>query len=234
MKIERLNSFTLVAKTNFPVFSCFCMIAAIACAVVIFAVHQTELKNFGAIGLVFFALLTFFIARRSETVFDSRKKELTLSTGSLSMTKSDPVPFSEVRAVKVERSNIGEGTFGRIILVLDDYELPLSPAFHRITPRLEKDAKQLTRFIGCEDSPKTLAPVRPAKKTITKQFPKIATKEDLAAYNFKDIDPKIIELVRKKRNIEAIKLHRTQKGIGLKESKDLIDEIARRIKTGSM
>ncbi|RIH86497.1 50S ribosomal protein L7/L12 [Calidithermus terrae] len=46
------------------------------------------------------------------------------------------------------------------------------------------------------------------------------------------LDGEVIELIKRSQLIEAIKLYREQTGLGLKEAKDAVDAIARRLKRG--
>lgn len=46
------------------------------------------------------------------------------------------------------------------------------------------------------------------------------------------LDGEVIELVKRNQIIEAVKLYREQTGLGLKEAKDAVDEIARRLRQG--
>jgi ribosomal protein L7/L12 len=48
------------------------------------------------------------------------------------------------------------------------------------------------------------------------------------------IDPAIIEAIKRNNKIEAIKIYRDQTGFGLKEAKDVIDEIEARYKQGML
>jgi ribosomal protein L7/L12 len=48
------------------------------------------------------------------------------------------------------------------------------------------------------------------------------------------IDPAIIEAIKHNNKIEAIKIYRDQTGFGLKEAKDVIDEIEARYKQGML
>jgi ribosomal protein L7/L12 len=47
-----------------------------------------------------------------------------------------------------------------------------------------------------------------------------------------NIDPRVIEQIKRGNKIEAIKLYREQSGFGLKEAKDVIDELEARYKQG--
>ncbi len=228
MKIDRLNGYTLVAKTNFPVFSFICLFVIIACGVAFFRAHDIEQKTICAVGMLISALVAFVVTRRTETTFDSRKKEITVASGRLSMKKMEAIAFSEIKGVKIERSSIGGDSFGRIVLVMDHTVVPLSPNPNRLTPRLEKDAKQLIRFINCEDSESAYEPQSHPKKT-TGSFR--APLRVTQTFNIDEIDPEVIDLIRKKRSIEAIKVMRSKTGLGLKESKDVVDEIQRRMRS---
>lgn len=228
MKIDRLNGYTLVAKSNFPLFSFICLFVIIACGVAFFNAHDIEQKTICAVGMLVSSLVAFNVTRRTETTFDSRKKEITVASGSLSMKKMEAIAFSDIKGVKIERSRIGGDSFGRIVLVMDHTVVPLSPNPYRVTPRLEKDAKQLIRFIDCEDPESTYELASPAKK-ITGSFR--APLRVTQTFNIDDIDPEVIDLIRKKRSIEAIKVMRSKTGLGLKESKDVVDEIQRRMRS---
>ncbi len=228
MKIDRLNGYTLVAKTNFPLFSFVCLFVIIACGVAFFNAHDIEQKTICAVAMLISFCVAFTVTRRTEATFDSRKKEITVANGSLSMKKMDTIAFSDIKGVKIERSSIGGDSFGRIVLVLDHTVVPLSPNLHRITPRLEKDAKQLIRFINCEDPVSAYESESIAKKS-TGSFK--APQRVTQTFNIDDIDPQVIDLIRKKRSIEAIKLMRSTTGLGLKESKDVVDEIQRRMRS---
>ncbi len=228
MKIDRLNGYTLVAKTNFPLFSFVCLFVIIACGVAFFNAHDIEQKTICAVAMLISFFVAFTVTRRTEATFDSRKKEITVANGSLSMKKMDTIAFSDIKGVKIERSSIGGDSFGRIVLVLDHTVVPLSPNLHRITPRLEKDAKQLIRFINCEDPVSAYESESIAKKS-TGSFK--APQRVTQTFNIDDIDPQVIDLIRKKRSIEAIKLMRSTTGLGLKESKDVVDEIQRRMRS---
>ncbi|WP_036218404.1 ribosomal protein L7/L12 [Calidithermus chliarophilus] len=46
------------------------------------------------------------------------------------------------------------------------------------------------------------------------------------------LDGEVVELVKRNQIIEAVKLYREQTGLGLKEAKDAVDEIARRLRQG--
>lgn len=228
MKIDRLNGYTLVAKTNFPLFSFICLFVIIACGVGFFSSHQSEYKTMCAAGMVIFALIAAVVTRRSETTFDSRKKEITVASGCLSLKKMETIAFSEIKGVKIERSSIGGDTFGRIVLVMDHTVVPLSPNLHRVTARLEKDAKQLIRFVDCPDFDSSYEPTSaPKKNTGSFKAPLRVTQ----TFNIDDINPEVIDLIRKKRSIEAIKVMRSTTGLGLKESKDVVDEIQRRMRS---
>lgn len=228
MKIDRLNGYTLVARTNFPILSYVFLCLTIACGVGFLSVHDIEPKSFCGLVALIFALLTALITKRSEVVFDSRKNEVKVSMGSLIMNIMPPIAFADVKAVKIERSTLGGKPFGRIVLVLKDRTVPLSPSMQPVGPELEKNAKQLIRFVGLSE------PL--SSYDLTKQMSrKVAGRSNTSGeFNFDDLDNEVVELVRKKRLIDAIKLHRIQTGLGLKESKDVIDEIQRRIKNGSM
>ena len=47
------------------------------------------------------------------------------------------------------------------------------------------------------------------------------------------VSPEVIDLVHQGRKIEAIKLHRERTGVGLKEAKDVVDELERKYKEGT-
>jgi len=227
MKIDRLNGYTLVAKTNFPFLSYVFLSATIACGVGFLCLRDTEPKSLCGLGAVVFAMITALITRRSEAVFDSRKKEIKISSGIFSMKALDPIAFENVKGVKIERSTFSGKPFGRVVLVLDDIVVPLSPGMKPFSQQLEKDAKQLIRFIGCQE------PL--SSYDLTDGMPKSVPKVGAGAgFSFDDVDKEVIELVSKKRLIEAIKLYRSRTGLGLKESKDVIDEIQRRMKSGLM
>lgn len=228
MKIDRLNGYTLVAKANFPFFSFICLFVIIACGVAFFSNNGIKQKTICAAGMVVFALIAAVVTRRSETTFDSRKKEITVASGSLSMKKMEAIAFSDIKGVKIERSGVGGDNFGRIVLVLDHTVVPLSPNFHRVTARLEKDAKQLIRFIDCKDPVSTYELTSTQKKTTGSFQAPVRTTQ---TFNIDDIDPEVIDLIRKKRSIEAIKVMRSKTGLGLKESKDVVDEIQRRMRS---
>ena len=225
MNIDRLNGYTLVAKTNFPFLSYVFFVATIACGVGFLSLRDIEPKSLCGLGAVVFAMITALITRRSEAVFDSRKKEIKISSGTFSMKTLDPIAFEKVKGVKIERSTFSGKPFGRVVLVLDDIVVPLSPGMKPFSQQLEKDAKQLIRFIGCQE------PL--SSYDLTDGMPKSVPKVG-AGFSFDDVDKEVIELVSKKRLIEAIKLYRSKTGLGLKESKDVIDEIQRRMKSGLM
>lgn len=46
-----------------------------------------------------------------------------------------------------------------------------------------------------------------------------------------DVDAEIATLIRKKKKIEAVKLYRTLHKVGLREAKDAIDELERRLRS---
>jgi large subunit ribosomal protein L7/L12 len=43
----------------------------------------------------------------------------------------------------------------------------------------------------------------------------------------------VIDLIYQGKKIEAVKVHREETGLGLKEAKDTVDEIERRVKSGN-
>lgn len=231
MKIERLNGYTLVAKTNFPVLTYVFLCLTIACGVGYFSLVDIEPKSLSGIGVFIFGLITTLITKRSKAIFDSRKKEVIVSSGGLSMKTLEPVPFAEIKSVRIERASIGGKPYGRVVLVLENRVVPLCATMHSYDSQLEKDAKQLIRFVGCEE-PLSSYEFSSTPKALPTGGRKGANAG--ASYNFDDVDKEVIELVRKKRLIEAIKIHRTNTGLGLKESKDVVDEIQRRMKNGLM
>ncbi|MDX2108565.1 MAG: hypothetical protein SFY67_19380 [Candidatus Melainabacteria bacterium] len=231
MKIERLNGYTLVARTNFPFLAYVFFGLTIACGVVFLSLHDSEPKSLCGIGIFVFGLITALITKRSEAVFDSRKKTVTVSSGGLSMKTLEPVSFDQVKSVRIERATIANKPYGRVVLVLEDTVVPLCPTMQSYNSQLEKDAKQLIRFVECQE------PLSSYEFSSTpKALPQAMRKGSNAgaSYNFDDVDKEVIELVRKKRLIEAIKIHRANTGLGLKESKDVVDEIQRRMKNGLM
>jgi ribosomal protein L7/L12 len=49
-----------------------------------------------------------------------------------------------------------------------------------------------------------------------------------------NVSPTVIDLVRRGKQIEAIKEYRVDAGVGLKEAKDVIDELMARVKSGML
>jgi ribosomal protein L7/L12 len=47
-----------------------------------------------------------------------------------------------------------------------------------------------------------------------------------------NIDPNVIDAIRRGNKIEAIRIYREQSGLGLKEAKDVIDELESRFRQG--
>lgn len=228
MKIDRLNGYTLVAKTNFPFLTYIFLSLTITCGLGFLWLHDAEPKSAFGIGMVIFAILTALITKRCEAVFDSRKNEITLSLGGLVMKTMPPISFNDVKALKIERCTIAGKPYGRLVLVLENTVVSLSPFTEPVAPQLEKNAKQLIRFIGCNEPLSSYDFASQAPRALSR------ASDPALPFNFDDVDNEVIDLVRKKRLIEAIKLHRSRSGLGLKESKDLVDEIQRRIKNGSM
>ncbi len=89
---------------------------------------------------------------------------------------------------------------------------------------MKQDAEQILRFIKCE---KPLI-----EDQLQLRVPDTSTQT--VKFDTENIDPQIIDLVRKKRLIEAVKLVRTQTGLGLKESKDIVDLIQRSQKNNQL
>lgn len=59
---------------------------------------------------------------------------------------------------------------------------------------------------------------------------KIAEQVGVPGINTEDTDAELVELILHDKKIEAIKRYRIKTGMGLKESKDYIDELALRVK----
>ncbi|MBP7863507.1 ribosomal protein L7/L12 [bacterium] len=80
---------------------------------------------------------------------------------------------------------------------------------------MQKQVEKLILLIGCEE------------KVIENKL--LNASPSFLAFDFENIDPSVIDLIQKKHLIDAIKLVRSQTGLGLKESKDLVEEIRRRL-----
>lgn len=173
-----------------------------------------------AVLLGFISLLS---AYKSRFEFDGKKKKITIKKGALILTERDQIDFSQVKEVKLEKRSFKGTDLGRLILVLEDSEIPLSPTYKRQISQLKKEADQILRFIKCE-TPMTMSNSELSFATrATSSLPS-------GSFDIENLDPKIVDLIKKKRLIEAIKMVRAQSGLGLKESKDLVEMLQKKYK----
>ncbi len=190
----------------------------------IFIFDEAKIKGvFGCCSIAVIFLLL-FISYRRKFEFDSKAKEMTLSTGGIFLRKKMTVPFSQITGLRMEKNTFNDKQSCRFILCLTDGEIPISNSTHKFIPGMKQDAEQILRFIKCE---KPLI-----EDQLQLRVPDTSTQT--VKFDTENIDPQIIDLVRKKRLIEAVKLVRTQTGLGLKESKDIVDLIQRSQKNNKL
>lgn len=215
MKIAKIDNHQIAFETGFAPYHLVFALIIISCGVFIFQVAEFPLWSRVVAVIFAFSFAAFFLSFRTRILFDSKKQEVTISEGRLVLSQKSSIPFSEIKGIAFEKSKMGNDSFGRFVLILEKREVPFSSNLHRITADMQKQVEKLILLIGCEE------------KVIENNL--VHTSQSFLTFDFENIDPSVIELIQKKRLIDAIKLIRSQTGLGLKESKDLVEEIRRRL-----
>lgn len=215
MKIAKIDSHQIAFETGFAPYHVVFSLIIISCGVFFFQVGELAFWSRVVAVIFAFSFAAFLLSYRTRLVFDSKKQEVTLSEGRLVLSQKSSIPFSEIKGIAFEKSRMGNDSFGRFVLKLEKREVPFSSNLHRITADMQKQVEKLILLIGCEE------------KVIENKL--LNASPSFLAFDFENIDPSVIDLIQKKHLIDAIKLVRSQTGLGLKESKDLVEEIRRRL-----
>lgn len=215
MKIARIDSHQIAFETGFAPYHVVFALIVISCGVFLF--QAGELPLWSRIVAVIFAFLfaAFLVSHRTRMLFDSKKQEVTISEGRLVLSLKSSIPFSAIKAIALEKNKMGNDGFGRYVLKLQDREIPFSTNLHRINADMQKQVEKLISLIGCEE--------------LVIENRLVHASQSFLAFDFENIDPNVVDLIQKKRLIDAIKLVRSQTGLGLKDSKELVEEIRRRL-----
>lgn len=226
MKVAKIDSSKIVFETGFAPYHIVFALIVISCGVFLFQVSEMSFGLRIAAAIFAFVFAIFLVSHRSRMVFDSSKQEVTISEGRLVQSLKASIPFSEIKSIVFEKSSLNNDGFGRYILRLENREIPLSSGSHRVDSNIKLQVKKLISLIGCEEI------VIENKLSSTKQINQ--SNQAIQTFDFNNIDPGVIELIQRKRLIDAIKLVRDQTGYGLKDSKELVEEIQRRLNSGSL
>lgn len=220
MKLVKEKNKLVVTSAGFRLF--FAILALFLVCVSLLVIIDMEKMRFAFSAFSAFLLIPLILSvRRRRVEFDSKEKKAKCKSGVIFLSESRDIPFDQIKGVKLEKYSMNGNVFGRLVLVLENEQFPLSESVHKISPDLKKQGDQILRFVGIKES-------------TTQELIKFDSKQGapVPAGNFDpdNVDPQIIDLIRKKRLIEAIKMVRTQSGYGLKESKDVVDLLQRRLK----
>jgi ribosomal protein L7/L12 len=221
LKIVKIDSHQIAFETGFAPYHVVFALIVISCGVFLF--QAGELPLWSRIVAVIFAFLfaAFLVSHRTRMLFDSKKQEVTISEGRLVLNLKSSIPFSAIKAIAFEKNKMGNDGFGRYVLKLQDREIPFSSNLHRINADMQKQVEKLISLIGCEELV--------IENSLNHANKFIQSIQAIQAFDFENIDPNVVDLIQKKRLIDAIKLVRSQTGLGLKDSKELVEEIRRRL-----
>lgn len=226
MKIAKIDSHQIAFETGFAPYHIVFAVIIISCGVFFFQVG--ELPFWSRIVAVTFAFLfaAFILSFKTRMLFDTKKQEVTISEGRLVPSLKSSIPFSAIKAIAFEKSKMGNDGFGRYVLKLENREIPFASNLHRIDVDMQKQVKKLISLIGCEELV--------IENRLSNANRPIQSNQAIQAFDFENIDPSVIDLIQKKRLIDAIKVVRSQTGFGLKDSKELVEEIQRRLNNGNL
>lgn len=226
MKIVKIDNHQIAFETGFAPYHIVFALIVISCGVFLFQVSEMSFGLRIAATTFSFIFAIFFVSHRSRMVFDSNKQEVTISEGRLVQSLKASIPFSEIKSIVFEKSRLNNDGFGRYILKLENREVPFSSSSHKVDSDIRLQIKKLISLIGCEEI------VIEKRMSSTNRINQ--SSQSIQTFDFSNIDPGVIELIRRKRLIDAIKLVRDQTGYGLKDSKELVEEIQRRLDSGSL
>lgn len=222
MKLVKEKNKLIVTSAGFTM-SFVILFVLLLCVASIFVFDQEKLRFTFSAFSAFLLIPLFLTIRRRRVEFDSKQKKAICKSGVTSLSETRVIPFDRIKGVKLEKWSMDGNEFGRLVLVLDNEQFPLSETAHKINPELKKQGDQILRFVGIKES-------------TTQELLKFDSKKGAAIvqpagnFDLDNVDPRILDLIRKKRLIEAVKMVRTQSGYGLKESKDVVDFLKSRMK----
>ncbi|MCW5821623.1 MAG: hypothetical protein KIT34_02410 [Cyanobacteria bacterium TGS_CYA1] len=226
MKVAKIDNHQIAFETGFAPHHIVFALIVISCGVFLFQVSEISFGLRIAAIAFSFVFAIFLVSHRSRMVFDSNKQEVTISEGRLVQSLKASIPFSEIKSIIFEKSRLNNDGFGRYILRLENREIPFSSSSHKVGSDIRLEIKKLISLIGCEEI------VIEKRMSSTNRINQ--SSQAIQTFDFSNVDPEVIELIRRKRLIDAIKLVRDQTGYGLKDSKELVEEIQRRLNSGSL
>lgn len=222
MKLVKEKNKLVVTSAGFRMF--FAILFLLLFCVSLIFILDLEKMRFAFSAFSAFLLIPLILSvRRRRVEFDLKEKKAKCKSGVIFLAETRDIPFDQIKGVKLEKYSMNGNEFGRLVLVLENEQFPLSETVHKISPDLKKQGDQILRFVGIKES-------------TTQELIKFDSKQGALPvqptgnFDLDNVDPQILDLIRKKRLIEAVKMVRTQSGYGLKESKDVVDLLQRRLK----
>lgn len=226
MKIAKIDNHQIAFETGFAPYHVIFAVIIISCGASFLKFDQFPLWSRIAAATFTFLFAAFLLSFKTRMLFDSKKQEVTISEGRLVLSLKSSIPYSAIKAIAFEKSKMGNDGFGRYVLKLENREIPFASNLHRIDAEMQKQVKKLISLIGCEELV--------IENKLSNLNRSIQSNQAIQAFDFEKIDPNVIDLIQKKRLIDAIKLVRSQTGFGLKDSKELVEEIQRRLNNGNL